>query len=164
MRTWLNVKTLIFNKNKSHLMPDSALPDLQPLIVISCEARSITLLVGSLQLGGAGGKRILRPNRCFFFFTSFPDMNLAETEGGVKAIRCRAGESKTENDSVEHLQAIINIINNEPRKETYTMALLFNALRTLSYRSDVGVFSSCQHRRGEETKQHARLKVECQKN
>lgn len=57
-------------------MPDRAFVDLHPLMVISCEALSITLLVGSSELGGAGGKRILRPNKCFFFFTSFPDMNL----------------------------------------------------------------------------------------
>lgn len=58
-------------------MPGRALVDLHPLMVISCEALSIILLVGS-ELGGAGGKRILRPNKCFFFFTSFPDMNLEE--------------------------------------------------------------------------------------
>lgn len=64
----------------SNLMADSALVDLHPLMVISCEAFSITLLVGSSQLGGTGGKRILRPNKCFFFFTSFPDMNLGHGE------------------------------------------------------------------------------------
>lgn len=52
--------------------------DLHPLMVISCEALSIILLVGSSALGGVGGKRILSPNKCFFFFTSFPDMNLKE--------------------------------------------------------------------------------------
>lgn len=52
--------------------------DLHPLMVISCEALSIILL-GDWEFGGAGGKRILRPNKCFFFFTSFPDMNLSKT-------------------------------------------------------------------------------------
>lgn len=61
-----------------YLMPDMPLVDLHPLMVISCEALSITMLTGSSELGGAGGKRILNPNKCFFFFTSLPDMNLAE--------------------------------------------------------------------------------------
>lgn len=59
-------------------MPVRVLVDLHPLMVISCEALSIILLVGSSELGGAGGKRILSPNKCFFFLTSFPDMNLEE--------------------------------------------------------------------------------------
>lgn len=50
--------------------------DLHPLMVISCEDLSIALLVGSSELGGTGGKRILSPNKCFFFFTSFPDLNM----------------------------------------------------------------------------------------
>lgn len=55
-----------------------ALVGLHPLIVISCKDLSISLLAGSLELGGAGGSRILNPNKCFFFFTSFPDINLEE--------------------------------------------------------------------------------------
>lgn len=55
-------------------------------MVISCEALSIVLLVCSLELGGAGGKRILSPNKCFFFLTSLPDMNLEEKEGAVSGI------------------------------------------------------------------------------
>ena len=66
--------------SSSYLMADRILLDLHPLMVISWEALSITRLVDSSELGGAGGKRILRPNKCFFFFTSFPDINLAETE------------------------------------------------------------------------------------
>ena len=63
---------------KSYLIPVRVLVDLHPLIVISCEGLSISLLVGSSEFGGAGGKRILSPNKCFFFLTSFPDMNLEE--------------------------------------------------------------------------------------
>lgn len=79
-------------------MPDRVLVDLHPLMVISCDALSITLLVASSELGGAGGIRILRPNKCFFFFTSFPDMNLKKDK---------------RKSQLTPFQAIINIINNE---------------------------------------------------
>lgn len=68
--------------------------DLHPLIVTSCEELSITPLVGSSELGGTGGKRTLRPNKCFFFFISFPDMNLAETGGGEGVMTGRNGAER----------------------------------------------------------------------
>lgn len=63
---------------RAYLTPLAVLGDTHPLIVISCEALAIILLFSSSALGGVGGKRTLNPNRCFFFFTSFPDMNLKD--------------------------------------------------------------------------------------
>jgi len=59
---------------------------------ISCEALSITLPVVSSELGGAGGKRILNPNKCFFFLISFPDLKL---EGAYKKIIKKGVMEKT---------------------------------------------------------------------
>lgn len=63
-------------KLASYLMLDDVLFE---LTVIPCEGCSISLLVGCSPLGGVGGNRTLSPNKCFFFLTSFPDMNLAVT-------------------------------------------------------------------------------------
>lgn len=99
-------------------------------MVISCEALSIILLVWSLELGGAGGKRILSPNKCFFFLTSFPDMNLEEKDGAVRgAVTATPGADG----------------NSRTRKTTYMLLLLFKASRTFSYRSDLGVLASCKY-------------------
>lgn len=69
----------------SYFMSEKLLAGLHPFMVISWKGSPNTVYVGSVQLGGAGGKKILRRNKCFFFFTSFPDMNL-EKAGEAKKL------------------------------------------------------------------------------
>lgn len=107
--------------------------DLHPLMVISCEALSIILLVGSSALGRVGGKRILSPNKCFFFFTSFPDMNLKDRGMNVTTKR------------IHQKDILLNLKHQMFQGITYMSLLLFRASKTFSYRTDLGVLASCKN-------------------
>lgn len=59
-----------------YLTSGIGLDDFLPLILNSWEVPSGSFSAFRAAFGGTGGTRILKPNKCFFFFISFPDINL----------------------------------------------------------------------------------------
>lgn len=72
-----------------YLASGIGLDDFLPLILNSCEVPSGSLSAFKAAFGGTGGTRILKPNKCFFFFISFPDINLDDDKLIVKILMGR---------------------------------------------------------------------------
>lgn len=80
----LNNTFLVTNKLKRKTKPqinfylesDIGLDAFLPLILNSWDVPSGSFSALKATFGGTGGTRIRNPNKCFFFFISFPDINL----------------------------------------------------------------------------------------